>query len=122
MGKRILIIEDDPDILQILGIIFQEEGYEVILSDTGEETADIHLIIPDIVFLDVRLERSSKNGNVLCAELKAQPSTHHLPILLLSAENDIKQICAECGANGYITKPFDINILILKVRQLYMGT
>ena len=65
VGKRILIIEDDPDILEILGIIFQEEGYEVILSETGDETAIIHLIIPDIVLLDVRLERSAKNGDVL---------------------------------------------------------
>ena len=117
VGKRILIIEDDPDILEILGIIFQEEGYEVILSETGDETAIIHLIIPDIVLLDVRLERSAKNGDVLCAELKSQPATHQLPVLLLSAERDIKQICVECGANGYIAKPFDITALVLKVRQ-----
>lgn len=117
MGKRILIIEDDPDILEILGIIFKEEGYEVVLSATGEETAIIHLIIPDVVLIDIRLERSVKNGNVICAELKSQPATQHFPILLLSAERDIKQICLDCGANGYISKPFDIKVLVLKVRQ-----
>lgn len=117
MRKRILIIEDDPDILEILGVVFQEEGFDVILSDTGKETAIIHLLIPDIVLIDVRLEKSPENGDVLCAQIKSQPETHHLPVLLISAEKEIGQICKACGANDYIAKPFDIDKLVLKVRR-----
>src|SRR5258708_3742112 len=62
MKKRMLVIDDDEDILTILNIIFQEEDYEVVLSNTGEAANHLHVIHPDLILLDVRIIGSAKSG------------------------------------------------------------
>jgi len=61
-SKRLLIIDDDPDILEILDIIFESEGYEVILSETGEETNYLEVLQADLILLDVRIAGSPLTG------------------------------------------------------------
>ncbi|TCC92396.1 response regulator [Pedobacter frigiditerrae] len=118
MTKRILIIEDDPDILEILNIIFQDEGYDIVSKRNGMSADEIGLLHPDIVLLDVRISGCEKTGAQICAELKAFTVTSHLPVLLLSAEKNLAMIASSCGANGYLTKPFDIMGLTEKVREM----
>jgi len=119
MAKRILIIDDDPDILEILSLIFRGEGYEVFLSNDGEETDHIDTINPDLILLDIRLGNPDKSGITICSMLKSQPSTRQLPIILVSAEKDIRAIAKGCGANAFISKPFDIRQISGKVKEFF---
>lgn len=118
MAKRILIIDDDPDILYVLSLIFESEGYEVILSEDGAETEHIESISPDLILLDIRLANPEKSGATICTMLKSQAATKQVPIILVSAEKDIRVIAKGCGANAFISKPFDIKQISGKVREL----
>jgi DNA-binding response OmpR family regulator len=118
MAKRVLVIDDDEDILEILNIVFQENGYEIVLSNSGAAAEQIRVINPDIVLLDVRIVGSAKSGAEICKEIKSQYDIKHLPVMLISAETDLSIIATECGADAYIAKPFDIFDLISQVKEL----
>lgn len=118
MNKRILAIDDDEDILAILQIIFEDEGYEVILCNTGTTAEEVQLIHPDLVLLDVRIRGFHKTGDQICNELKTMPSTSNVPVLLFSAELDVRILAQESGADGYIRKPFNIDQLVSQVNQI----
>lgn len=118
MNKRILIIDDDEDILDILHIIFRDEGYNVVISNTGDAVDQIHVINPDLILLDVRIEGSAKQGNEICAEIKSQYNYKNIPVVLVSAETDLAMLANECGADFYIKKPFDIYDLLSQVKRL----
>lgn len=121
MAKRLLIIDDDPAILDVLNIVFLDEGYNVVISDNSEIIVDLQKIAPDLILLDVNITTSIKNGDIICGEIKAVAETHLLPIILLSAELDLVQISIDCGADGYIKKPFDLDDLTGKVRDMLAG-
>lgn len=116
--KTILIIEDDIEILDILELIFQAEGYKVFVSENGAETHDLNVIAPDLILLDIRLTAGGKEGAEICLRLKSKRDTKDIPIILLSAEMDIRTVCTECGANDYVRKPFDVDDLSDRVRKL----
>ncbi|RYY36892.1 MAG: response regulator [Sphingobacteriaceae bacterium] len=116
MNKRILIIDDD-DILDILNAIFRDEGFDVIISNTGEAASHIHVIHPDIILLDVRIDGSPKRGDEICAEIKAQYPDDKYPVVLVSAETNLEVLANECGADFYIKKPFDIYDMLLQVKR-----
>ena len=115
--KKILVIDDDPDILEVLGIILIDEGYDVTLSENGDETNDMTFNRPDLILLDIRLCGQDRTGADICSCIKSKRQTSQIPIILLSAENNLKQICEQCGANSYIRKPFDIDHLSRKVNE-----
>ncbi|MDO3645255.1 PleD family two-component system response regulator [Mucilaginibacter sp. L3T2-6] len=117
MAKRVLVIDDDEDILEILNIIFQENGYDIVLSNTGEAAEHLQIIQPDLVLLDVRIVGSVKDGTQICKEIKAQQETRHLPVMLVSSESDLSIIARECGADAYLPKPFDIFELLAQVKE-----
>jgi two-component system response regulator VicR len=117
MAKRILVIDDDEDILSILDILFAEEGYEAILQNTGATADQVKLIGPDLILMDVRIIGFSKTGDQICAEIKRELELTDIPVLLFSAEPDVHQRASSCGANGYLNKPFDINKLLEKVKE-----
>lgn len=117
MGKKILVIDDDEDILSILDIILWEEGYEPILYNTGTTAEDVNRLHPDLILLDIRIAGFSKTGVEICTEFKSKPDTVGIPVLLISAEDNIDLLANGCGANGYINKPFDIYQLINKVKE-----
>lgn len=70
--KTLLIIEDDLEILDILELIFQPEGYQVITSENGNETHDLRLIAPNLITLDIRLTTGGKEDADICLRLKSQ--------------------------------------------------
>jgi len=117
MAKRILVIDDDEDILSILDIILGEEGYDTVLQKTGTSTEHIKILHPDLILLDVRISGFEKTGAQICAEIKKQIELEHIPVLLVSAEHNVPEIAQSCGANGYINKPFDIDNLLAKVKE-----
>lgn len=118
--KKLLIIEDDAEILSLLDFIFCEEGYNVVLSETGAESRELSTIRPDLVLLDLRLTKQGREGIEICRHIKSHLSTSHIPVILLSAERDIKEVCLQCGADNYLSKPFDIDHLSGMVKELVL--
>ena len=117
MNKKIILLEDDFDTNEIITLVFEPEGFEVITSKVASLHSDIELINPDVIISDYRLGES-KTGADLCKELKADSKTAKIPFILTSAVNDLPTIAFECNADGYIEKPFDIANIVFVVRGL----
>jgi len=71
------------------------------------------------VILDIRISGSGRNGADICAKIKSQPETQDLPVIMISSEDNLKEISEQCKANGYIKKPFEVSNLIAKVNELF---
>lgn len=118
--KKILIADDEPDILEIIQFNLQAEGYEVITAKNGDEAIDAakkHL--PDLIILDIMMP--GKNGMEVCNILRMQPAFKETLIIFLSALSDegteIRGL--ETGADDYLTKPIRPKILTSKVNALF---
>jgi DNA-binding response OmpR family regulator len=107
---RIVIIEDDIAILDMLCEVFQEVGYEVITYADKNSIKGIIINRPDLVLLDNKLKDGF--GYELCREMKANTLTKHIPVILTSAYSDLEELAEECGADGFMKKPFDLPALI----------
>lgn len=109
-SPKIAIIDDDPDILEALNLVFEIEGYQTKTTLKGEETSQIvSEFKPDIILLDVLL--SGKDGRVICKDLKQNLQTKAIPVIMMSAHPDAKKTVMEVGADDFIAKPFDVNKL-----------
>ena len=119
MAKKILVIEDDKHIRDTICYILEEESYEVISSGDSKILKSIHTMKPDLILLDNWLTewKSDATGQQLSKELKSNPSTKHIPIIIISAVSNIKEI-AEAGlADSYMRKPFDMAELVDMVKK-----
>lgn len=119
MAKRILVIEDDKDIRDTIVYVLKEEKYEVTASEDSKILKSLIEINPDMILLDNWLTewKSDANGQQLSKEIKTNPATSHIPIIIISAVSNIKEI-AEAGlANGYLRKPFDLSDLTALVKK-----
>ncbi len=108
MNKCVLIIEDDPDILDILQLTLERPDLKIIAYNHLPTVQEVLALSPKLIIMDVRIFGSAKTGDQLCVELKAYPETQHIPVILLSAEHRLAEISLQCKADGYIAKPFDI--------------
>jgi DNA-binding response OmpR family regulator len=116
-AKRIFIADDDPDILDILKLMLQTRGYHVLVSNTGSELFEYEAgKLPDLVLLDIWM--SGIDGRDICARLKNNAPTKDIPVLFISANSNIQAIAKEYCAEGFIAKPFDMEILLNKVRDV----
>jgi DNA-binding response OmpR family regulator len=119
MGKaRILIVEDDIDISNMLRIYFSGQGYDVDTALSGSEALEkTRLGLPHLIVLDIMLP--GMNGYEVCHTLRTQIRTSHIPIIFLTQkdERSDKLQGLELGADDYITKPFDIEELKLRVQN-----
>jgi two-component system phosphate regulon response regulator PhoB len=116
---KILVVEDNPDILELVAYNLEAQGYEVVRAMTGENgLSQAARAEPDLVILDVMLP--GINGLDVCRKLKQQESTRSLPVILLTAKSEDTDIISglELGADDYITKPFSPKVLIARVRAL----
>lgn len=117
MKKRIFIVEDDDDIREIVTLVLEGEQYEVIPNSTiSEFEQKFNQHKPDAILLDIRLPDG--NGMELCTLLKSQEQTRHIPVIMMSAHEQIAIVMQNCKAESFISKPFDIDDLLSKV-QLY---
>ena len=114
---RILAVDDDSDILEVLQFILEDSGYEVDTLSDGHNLLDtIQKKAPDLILLDIML--GSMDGRELCKQVKKQSATHNIPIILISASHNISASMNQEGApNDFIAKPFDINNLLNKIRH-----
>lgn len=114
--KKILIVDDEPDIVETLKFLLESENFEVLIAHDGEEALKkAKENKPDLMILDVMLPKI--NGYKVCRLLKFDSKYKHIPILMVTArsQEEDKIIGEETGADEYITKPFDINEIIEKV-------
>jgi len=115
--KKILIVDDEPDLVETVRFPLEMEGYQVLVSNNGEEGLNqARKEIPDLIILDLMLPRL--DGYKVCRLLKFDERYKHIPILMLTAkiqEKD-KLLGKETGADEYMTKPFDIDTLMEKVK------
>jgi DNA-binding response OmpR family regulator len=119
MPPTVLVIDDDPVILQLLRVNFEMEGFVVLTAAGGEEGIErTRADRPDVVVSDVMMPRMS--GIELVAKLRADPATEDVPILLLTAKAQQTDIGAglDAGADDYVTKPFEPLDLVDRVNRL----
>ncbi len=117
-AKKILVVDDDPDILDALKFLLEFDGYEVKTTEKGEyaeNLRDTNGGLPDLIILDVLL--SGKDGRLICQKLKSQLDTKHIPIIMISAHPNAKQSVAAVGADDFMAKPFDADELLSMVMK-----
>lgn len=120
MGKKILIIDDEPDILQLAMIRLTKAGYEVrIASNTEDAFNMIGEEVPDLILLDVVMP--DRDGYEVCNELKSREKTRNVPVILFTANPEQKERVKKnyefIAADGYILKPFEPADLLKKVKK-----
>lgn len=120
MGKeRILVIEDEEDILALVHYNLAKEGYQVLCATSGEEGVQLaREQSPELILLDLMLP--GIDGLEVCRQLKKEPATQAIPIVMVTAKGEESDVVAglELGAEDYVTKPFSIRILLARVRTV----
>jgi DNA-binding response OmpR family regulator len=116
-NKRILIIEDDTDILDSMQLILEEEGFDVIGLSHIEPVEEIAEYQPKLILLDVRL--TGEYGNVFCCTLKQSKLTTNIPVILVSGASNLVEIARKCKADDFLPKPFDLDILVELVKRYF---
>jgi DNA-binding response OmpR family regulator len=115
--KKVLVIDDDPDIGRMLKMLLEYKGYTVTVLERTEQATEILCNnVIDLVIMDMLL--SGTNGIDVCTHFKKNSTISHIPVLMISAHPDAKKICLEAGADDFISKPFDMQQILLKVETL----
>ena len=116
---RILVVDDEPDVLELIGFHLEKENFKVAAAETGDKALKMaRAHVPSLLVLDLMLP--GINGFEICALLKRDPKTRDLPILMLTARADEEDRVRglELGAHDYVTKPFSPRELVLRVKNL----
>jgi two-component system, OmpR family, alkaline phosphatase synthesis response regulator PhoP len=117
--EKILVVEDDEDILELLRYNLAKEGYDLVTAETGEEgLKQAFASLPHLICLDLMLP--GMDGLEVCKRLKQDPRTENVPIVMVTAKGEEADIVAglELGADDYVTKPFSPRVLIARVRSV----
>jgi CheY-like chemotaxis protein len=114
--KKILIFDDDTAILEVITIIFEENGYEVKISETSHDILErVAEYKPDVILMDNWIPRI---GGVEATKLlKSTEEFKHIPVIYVTANNDIVALAAEAQADDYVSKPFNLDDLEEKVAK-----
>jgi two-component system, OmpR family, alkaline phosphatase synthesis response regulator PhoP len=119
MASRILIADDEENIVISLEFLMKREGFEVLIAEDGEQAIEtIRTEHPDLVLLDVMMPK--KSGFEVCQEVRADPSLRSVRILMLTAKGRETEVAKglALGADAYITKPFSTKELVERVRSM----
>ncbi len=119
MTKKVLIADDEPNIVISLEFLLRREGFEVLVAVDGEEAlAKARAERPDLVLLDVMMPKM--NGFDVCQALRADPELAAMRILMLTAKGRDTEVSKglDLGADAYVTKPFSTKDLVVQVRSL----
>jgi two-component system phosphate regulon response regulator PhoB len=115
----ILIVDDERDILALLDFNLRQEGFRTLLASSGAEAlAQLRREVPDLVVLDLMLPDIS--GNEVCRSVKSDTRTRHIPVVMLTAKGEEidKVVGFELGADDYVTKPFSVRELVLRLKAV----
>src|SRR5713101_7718521 len=116
---RILIIEDERSLTEVLAYNLEREGYEGIVAHDGQEgLRKAQTLLPDLIILDLMLP--VLNGLEVCRQLRSTESTRAIPILMLTAkaEETDQVVGFSMGADDYVTKPFSVKVLMQRIKAL----
>jgi two-component system, OmpR family, alkaline phosphatase synthesis response regulator PhoP len=119
MGKRILIADDEPNIVAALEYLLQQGGYEVLIARNGDEALGLlEERVPDLVLLDVMMPR--KSGYEICSRIRQRAEWRHIKVIMLSAKGRDAEVNKglAMGADVYVTKPFSTRELMAKINGL----
>lgn len=114
--KHLVLVDDDPAILDVFGLIFSDPEYSVSVFSEPEALLTLKTGIPDLIFLDRQL--SGADGLEVCRRLKKSSLTRNIPIVIISASPGIQQQAKEAGAVAIVEKPFSVK----ELRQLVKTT
>jgi len=115
--QRILVMDDDRDILDAMKMVLEYNGYRV-ETCTNDQRID-YSNPPDLFLVDIWM--SGLNGSDVCKRLKSNDHTGHIPVIIVSANRNIREISEECKADGYIAKPFNLNQLLAVISHHLNG-
>lgn len=115
MHKNIMIADDDPGILDVVGSMLEFAGYTVTHSNTAELVFSAPRL-PDLFLLDVWI--NGTDGRAVCQQLKQNPETKNIPVILFSASRGLEQSAREAGADDFLSKPFHMTDLLQKIEDL----
>lgn len=113
--KKILIVDDDEAILEVVKLMLESEDYDVETSLNGAIIRRMSASKPDLILLDVLL--SGEDGREICKQLKSAESTRNIPVIMFSAHYNANQAALNCGADDFLNKPFDLDNLLAKVSK-----
>ena len=115
----ILVVEDDPQVARLIALILERHGRKCeIVADGQSALRRAEEMKPSMIFADLTIKGMA--GDQLCAALKAQEDTRHIPYIVLSGDRDLAQKARQCGADDYMGKPFEFPDLIRLVEK-YAG-
>jgi DNA-binding response OmpR family regulator len=117
MSKKILILDDDDDILEILSLLLVDHGYEVRGLTCGDTVfEDIKDFQPDLILMDIML--AGLDGRAICKSIKENLMTYFVPVILISGTHDVAESLHLPGApNDFVAKPFDIDHLLERIEK-----
>lgn len=119
--KRILVVDDDVDILTVVQLVLESNGFNVVaISKWQQIFPQIGSFKPDLILLDVSV--GTQDGRNICKQLKSDEKFKAISIILFSANHNVEKSIPECLADGFISKPFDINDLIQGINNQLLET
>ena len=119
MAKRILVVDDEVQLVEMVKMRLEASGYEILSAYNGQEGLDkARLEKPDLIILDLMLPKL--DGYKVCRMLKFDDKYKSIPIILFTArvQNSDKEMGTQVGADAYITKPFEPQVLLSKIKEL----
>jgi DNA-binding response OmpR family regulator len=117
MGDKVLVVDDERQIRDLLGEFLEREGYEVFLASAGEEAIELaERKIPHAILLDVKMP--GIDGIEVCKRLKAEPKTQFIPVIMITGYVDNKMVAIESGADDFVNKPIDLVELAVSVKSI----
>jgi DNA-binding response OmpR family regulator len=114
--KKILVVDDEPDILEFLQDLLEGEGYTVSITDKAEYVEKLETGgLPDLILIDILL--SGKDGRKIVKHLKSQEATRHVPVIMFSAHPSAEETVKVAGADDFVAKPFELDEVLAKIAK-----
>ena len=117
--KHVIIVDDDPDIQDVLGMLLEHSGYIVTVFDNGDSLLTSGFKHPDLLIIDKQLP--GVDGLDICRYLKSQETTKHIPVIILSASPQAGILAKAACADSFLEKPFKMKELRNTVEQLLLA-
>ncbi len=114
---KVFIVDDDPDIGSMIRMMLEYKGFQVELTDKGALAEEmIKSLAPDLIIMDMFL--SGVNGTDICRQLKNDETSKRIPVVMISAHPNAREICLGAGADAFIAKPFDMDDILQQINEL----